>query len=144
MLNTPGAPIIRVRQEQMESLAEAMLRNWITVHVQEIFPRQVTQLGRHNIENYVSMAIEESRKAGFSRPSDIASYVDLVFLFGHQFPLRCPWAREALSLASDPFDGGERMTRLYDAAVADLREQSALAAARASATPARRMAAAGV
>jgi len=115
--------MLRIRKAQMKALEKEQLEVQIRAHLAECFPQHCEALGPAGTREAVRYGIERARTYGFEAESDLCQYIDLMFLFGQDFEEapELAWAGEILKDRS-PESPGDRMRRLFEAAVRHLRQ----------------------
>jgi hypothetical protein len=115
--------MLKIRNAQMKAFEREQLEVQLTAHLLECFPPHCEALGPARTREAVRYGIERARTYGFEAASDLCQYLDLMFLFGQGFEdsPELAWAGEILKDRS-PKSPGDRMRRLFEAAVRHLRQ----------------------
>jgi hypothetical protein len=100
--------MLTIRPEQLAVLAESGLVLQILEHLAEFFPDHCATLRPESLRAHVESAIARARSHGLTEGPHICLFVDLVFLFGHDFDSE-PWAARILG---DPALAARRETQM--------------------------------
>lgn len=84
-----------IRPEQLAVLAESTLVRQILEHLAEFFPDHCATLRPPTLRAHVEKAIARARSHGLTDGPHLCTFVDLVFLFGHEFDTQS-WAARIL------------------------------------------------
>jgi hypothetical protein len=124
--------MLLIRAPQLQALAavrEAGFRLRLAAHVRERFTAESTALGAAGGDEAIQRALDKGASHGFVTERDLCRFVDLAFLFGHDFDTdpALPWASALLSaprvLASS------RMERLWKVGMGNLAQRPSLGSA---------------
>jgi hypothetical protein len=113
------SPMLVVRQIQMDAVREGLLRRFedtMLVHVREFFPERCAELGKESTREWIRCGIDRARGYGIEIEKDVCKYVDVSFVFGHDFDTKETWAPPILR--SDA-PGSDRLQALFNAALAE-------------------------
>lgn len=115
--------MLQIRQEQMEVLEQAVLRNFerrAMRHLQESFPKHARFMGEAGLQKVVGHGLERARAHGLVSERGQLLYLDLMLLVGSDFDQdpQLRWAGEVL--ADQAAAEGDRVARLHAAATAYL------------------------
>jgi hypothetical protein len=119
--------MLHVRPEQMKVLNEHMLRKFedrMVAHLNQFFAEQCKKLGEDGTRKAIRDAME--RAAGYEIVSerDVCIYIDIMFEFGRDFDKdpKLPWANKILNDKALKGEQTEKVDRLYDAAMKNLKQ----------------------
>jgi hypothetical protein len=121
--------MVLIRNVQLDALrgaASARLQQRLVAHVERYFAHGCAALGKEGTEAAIASALTRGAALGVGREDVLCRYVNLVFVFGHDFDQVLPWARAVVE--HHRAQGGEQVIeRLTAAAEARLRSATGIA-----------------
>jgi hypothetical protein len=111
--------MLKVRKTQMDSLSEAMLKQFedrMVIHLRSACPEQTHDMPDANLRVMVQSGISKAREYGVIAEDDIRRYLELMIVYGTDFDIspQTSWAGEILQ--TKDLDGSAKIDRLdeYD------------------------------
>lgn len=77
-----------IRNEQLDAFVQASIRQFerrVLEHLRKFWPVRCARMGEEQVLSSIRQAVKRARAHGLEREIDIASYIDLVYLLGHDF-----------------------------------------------------------
>lgn len=113
--------MVTIRRAQLLELGRVAFERTVVAHVTRHFPRHAAALGEEGTLAAILAARDVASGLGFEGEREITHFIDLTFMFGHDFHAsgRHAWAAGILNDAAHG-NARNRMDRLYAAAVGHL------------------------
>lgn len=88
-----------IREAQMRSLGEEMLRRWIGEYLSSCYPTKIEHIGNIATRHLVDSSLAAARVRGITDPQALRKYSHVTFLLGGGFEgdPACGWALKILN-----------------------------------------------
>ena len=104
--------MLTVRQGQMDTLAESMMRRYeqrVAERLRAQFPAKLDPVSDEDLREHVRTGATKAKGYGITAESDMTRYLEYTVEYGPEFDAT-PWARRVL--ADEKLSGREKMDRL--------------------------------
>jgi hypothetical protein len=93
--------MLLIRHEQMQILSEYCVRQFedrMFAHVGEVLPEESREMGEPEARRIIRVGVSRAGRYGFETESDVARFIELMFIFGEDLDENpeLPWAAEIL------------------------------------------------
>jgi len=92
--------MLRIRQEQVSAFVEAALKSFedrMINHLNTFFREPCEALGERKTRQAIQHGIQRAATHGLLTERNVCKYIDLIFVFGRDFDITLPWARQILN-----------------------------------------------
>lgn len=103
---------------------ERQFEDKLVVHLRKLFAEKFRELSEVLVRRVVRLGMSRAEQYGFVREDHVCSYVDMMFVFGHEFDVVSGWARPIL--LDGEITAIEKAKRLYASAVDNLRSAAGI------------------
>jgi len=114
--------MLKIRKTQMDSLSEAMLKQFedrMVTHLRSACPEQTHDMPEPELRATIHAGIESAEKYGITSEVDIRRYLECVMVYGPNFDTnpKTAWASHILN--NKELSGTEKMNRVDEYALFD-------------------------